>query len=131
MGRDDLARNELPETEPGRPLGLSQPRIRLEDDRQVLGRDADAVIAHLDDGEAARPPDHDVDGTRPRRVLLYSGYLGAIWAFATITYNLRGGDVYRFALLFLGGLHILYDGFIWKLRRPAVAASLGLDPVAA
>ena len=36
-----------------------------------------------------------------------------------------------FALLFLGGLHILYDGFIWKLRRPAVAASLGLDPVAA
>jgi hypothetical protein len=69
--------------------------------------------------------------TPPRRVLLYSGYLGAIWAFAAITYNLRGGDVYRFALLFLGGLHILYDGFIWKLRRPAVAASLGLDAVAA
>jgi hypothetical protein len=69
--------------------------------------------------------------TRSRRVLLYAGYLGAIWAFAAITYNLRGGDVYRFALLFLGGLHILYDGFIWKLRRPAVAASLGLDPVAA
>jgi hypothetical protein len=26
--------------------------------------------------------------------------------------------------LTLGGLHLLYDGFIWKLRRPAVAASL-------
>ena len=53
MGRDDLARDEQPETEPGRPLRLPQPRVRLEDDRQVLGRDATAVVAHLDDGEAA------------------------------------------------------------------------------
>jgi hypothetical protein len=27
-------------------------------------------------------------------------------------------------LLALGGLHLLYDGFIWKLRRPTVASSL-------
>jgi hypothetical protein len=30
------------------------------------------------------------------------------------------------ALLTLGALHIFYDGFIWKLRRPRVAASLGI-----
>ncbi len=26
----------------------------------------------------------------------------------------------------LGGLHVFYDGFIWKLRRPAVAQSLAI-----
>lgn len=33
-------------------------------------------------------------------------------------------------ILVLGGLHVLYDGFIWKLRRPSVAAGLvtGLQP---
>ena len=33
-------------------------------------------------------------------------------------------DAYLFAVLFLGGLHVFYDGFIWKLRRPAVARGL-------
>ena len=36
------------------------------------------------------------------------------------------GRLYAFAVLFFGALHILYDGFVWKLRRPAVAASLGI-----
>lgn len=30
-------------------------------------------------------------------------------------------------LLTVGALHIFYDGFIWKLRRPQVAASVGID----
>jgi hypothetical protein len=34
-------------------------------------------------------------------------------------------------VLFFGALHILYDGFVWKLRRPAVAASLGVPAAAA
>jgi hypothetical protein len=46
------------------------------------------------------------------------------------TLNLDGGKVYAFAILFFGALHILYDGFVWKLRRPNVAASLGISPVA-
>lgn len=32
--------------------------------------------------------------------------------------------------LTIGGMHVLWDGFIWKLRRPAVAASLAIRPVA-
>jgi hypothetical protein len=31
-------------------------------------------------------------------------------------------------VLFFGALHILYDGFVWKLRRPALAASFGITP---
>ena len=39
--------------------------------------------------------------------------------------------LYLTVVLVLGGLHILYDGFIWKLRRPSVAAGLvGPVPVA-
>jgi hypothetical protein len=30
------------------------------------------------------------------------------------------------AILFFGALHIFYDGFVWKLRRPQLAASLGV-----
>ena len=65
ISRDD----EEPEAEPGRPLRLPQPRIGLEHDRQVLGGDAVAVIAHVDDGEPTRAPDDDVDGARPGGVL--------------------------------------------------------------
>ena len=35
---------------------------------------------------------------------------------------------YTFAVLFLGGLHVFYDGFIWKLRRPSVARGFALAP---
>jgi hypothetical protein len=43
-----------------------------------------------------------------------------------VTKSRLDGRLYAFAVLFLGALHILYDGFVWKLRRPAVAASLGI-----
>jgi hypothetical protein len=38
----------------------------------------------------------------------------------------RAGSPLAYAVVFftLGGLHVFYDGFIWKLRRPAVAHSL-------
>lgn len=32
--------------------------------------------------------------------------------------------LYLVTILTLGGLHVLYDGFVWKLRRPQVAAGL-------
>jgi hypothetical protein len=32
--------------------------------------------------------------------------------------------LYLVAVLTFGGLHVLYDGFVWKLRRPQVAAGL-------
>ena len=38
--------------------------------------------------------------------------------------------VYGLVFFGIGGLHILYDGVIWKLRRPEVARSLAIDVAA-
>jgi hypothetical protein len=38
-----------------------------------------------------------------------------------------GLTLYGMVFFVVGGLHIFYDGVIWKLRRPAVAASLSID----
>lgn len=64
--------------------------------------------------------------TRSRRLGLYAIYFALTGLLIASTYRLWDGRVYAFAILFFGALHILYDGFIWKLRRPAVAASLGI-----
>ena len=68
--------------------------------------------------------------TAGRRVASYAAYTATIVALVALTWDAFDGRVYRFLVLFLGGLHILYDGFIWKLRRPALAASLGLPTAA-
>jgi hypothetical protein len=65
-----------------------------------------------------------------RRVGVYAVYFALIGTLVATTFNLDGGKVYAFAILFFGALHILYDGFVWKLRRPNVAASLGISPAA-
>ena len=56
----------------------------------------------------------------------YALYFLAIVALIALTRSRFDGRLYAFAVLFFGALHILYDGFVWKLRRPAVAASLGI-----
>jgi hypothetical protein len=38
------------------------------------------------------------------------------------------GTVYNVVLYTVGVLHFLYDGFIWKLRKPAVAADFAIQP---
>jgi hypothetical protein len=68
--------------------------------------------------------------TPRRRVAVYTVYFALIGTLVATTFDLDGGKVYAFAILFFGALHILYDGFVWKLRRPNVAASLGISPVA-
>lgn len=65
--------------------------------------------------------------TRARRTVTYTGYFLVIAVFVVATQSRFDGRLYAFAVLFLGALHILYDGFVWKLRRPAVAASLGIS----
>ncbi len=64
--------------------------------------------------------------TRARRAATYVTYFVAIGAVFYFTSSRLDGRLYAFAVLFFGALHILYDGFVWKLRRPAVAASLGI-----
>jgi hypothetical protein len=64
--------------------------------------------------------------TTARRAAVYTAYFVAIGALVYFTWSPLHGRLYAFAILFFGALHILYDGFVWKLRRPAVAASLGI-----
>jgi hypothetical protein len=66
--------------------------------------------------------------TTARRVAAYAGYFAAIGVIVYFTWSPFNGKLYAFAILFFGTLHILYDGLVWKLRRPAVAASLGITP---
>ena len=48
-----------------------------------------------------------------------------IWALASIS----SLAVHAAVIFTLGGMHVFYDGFIWKLRRPAVARSFAItDP---
>ena len=61
-----------------------------------------------------------------RRAVTYVVYFALIAAIIAGTWSVWEGRLYAFAVLFLGALHILYDGFVWKLRRPAVAASLSI-----
>lgn len=62
-----------------------------------------------------------------RRAGVYALYFGFIAGVVVVTASVFGGRLYAFAILFFGALHILYDGFVWKLRRPNVAASLGIS----
>ncbi len=67
----------------------------------------------------------------PRRALVYAAYFAVIAAMIYFGKHTWDGTFYAFAILYFGGLHILYDGFVWKLRKPATAASLGITPAAA
>jgi hypothetical protein len=66
--------------------------------------------------------------TPVRRAAVYAAYFVAIGALIFFSRSRLDGRLYAFSVLFFGALHILYDGFVWKLRRPAVAASLGITP---
>ena len=68
--------------------------------------------------------------TPARRGGTYILYFAIVTAVVIGTVLPLNGRLYAFAILFFGALHILYDGFVWKLRRPSVAASLGIAPSA-
>jgi hypothetical protein len=58
------------------------------------------------------------------RAKFFALYGLAIVVLITVLDRTGNPDAYGFAVLFLGGLHVFYDGFIWKLRRPAVSRGL-------
>jgi hypothetical protein len=65
-------------------------------------------------------------GTRNRRIALLAGFFVV---FAVIDLQLRGllsAGEYLVVVYTIGLLHFLYDGVIWKTRRPAVAADFGV-----
>jgi hypothetical protein len=63
---------------------------------------------------------------RPGRVGFFAGY--AVVVLSVVTAMRWYAPVIVFGVVYftLGGLHIFYDGFIWKLRDPNVAASLAV-----
>ncbi|MBI2704915.1 MAG: hypothetical protein HYX32_06455 [Actinobacteria bacterium] len=65
---------------------------------------------------------------RPGRLGFFAIYLGIVTGIVSLL-EWRGSPVlYAVVFFTLGGLHVFYDGFIWKLRRPKVAASLAIPP---
>jgi len=88
---------------------------------------------------ADRYPDETTDGGAPlgKAVRSRSGPLGlmvmysvGIAAFIWGVRTFGSYEVYAFIFLTLGGLHLFYDGLIWKLRRPEVARAFQIPPAA-
>jgi hypothetical protein len=46
-------------------------------------------------------------------------------------YRVSPASVLLLAVLIIGAVHFFYDAFIWKLRKPEVAASLAVGSVRA
>lgn len=70
-----------------------------------------------------------------RAVRARSGSLGFLAGYAAsvslliLLLEWRGnGRLSTLVIFTLGGMHLLYDGFIWKLRRPEVARGFRTDP---
>lgn len=61
------------------------------------------------------------------RVGLLLGYLGLIVLTVYVLENFASFIVYSMVFFTLGALHFFYDGFIWKLRNPRVAQSVGAE----
>jgi hypothetical protein len=58
-------------------------------------------------------------------------YIGAIVAVVIVLGRMDSPTAYVLVFFVLGGLHVFYDGFIWKLRRGKVARSFDLPAATA
>jgi hypothetical protein len=52
----------------------------------------------------------------------------AVVGVGVLVHARLAGDVFDVVLYTVGVLHFFYDGFIWKLRKPAVAADFAIQP---
>lgn len=85
---------------------------------QALGRRYVALDDPSPLGRAVR--------ARPGRSGFLVLYLGVIVGLVSLLELYGSPTAYALVFFTLGGLHVFYDGFIWKLRRPEVAQSLAL-----
>jgi hypothetical protein len=76
-------------------------------------------------GEASHPGALGAISRLPRGPALFlTVYLASATGLFLVLYNLAPTRVFLVSALTIGALHFFYDSFIWKLRKPAVAASL-------
>jgi len=87
---------------------------------QSLGR------RYGDEATGGRSPIARAVRARPGRIGFFVVYLGVIVGLITVLQWEASPVLYAVVFFTLGGLHVFYDGFIWKLRRPKVAASLAI-----
>ncbi len=81
----------------------------------LIGRDDVELVAR-----ATRTP--------LRRLGSVVGYIGVIALLLAVVRTVPNGMA--FTIFVLGALHIVFDGLVWKLRRPEVAGPLGVPAVA-
>jgi len=64
------------------------------------------------------------------RIGFFLAFLGAfLWVDAKLDATIPG-QAYAIVIYSVGMLHFWYDSFIWKLRKPAVAANFGIQATA-
>jgi hypothetical protein len=63
---------------------------------------------------------------RPGRIGFLAAYVAVVIAVVYGLAHLGSPLAYTVVFFTLGGMHVFYDGFIWKLRRPVVAQSLAI-----
>jgi hypothetical protein len=54
------------------------------------------------------------------------GVLAGVVGVALVAHGQLHSEVYDVTIYTVGALHFLYDSFIWKLRKPAVAADFAI-----
>jgi hypothetical protein len=67
---------------------------------------------------------------RYARLSFFTVYAAAAAGLFYLLYRLTSPRVLLVTVLTIGALHFFYDAFIWKLRRPDVATSLGASQAA-
>jgi hypothetical protein len=95
------------------------------------------IIVHQSVGQ--RYANAELDGGAPvgravrrlTRLGFFAVYLGLIVGVIMLLERCGNLTTYALVVFTLGGMHVFYDGFIWKLRKPAVARSLGVGTTAA
>jgi hypothetical protein len=70
--------------------------------------------------------EHTPLGRMARTRLGRAAFVLAVMAFAGIVHAQLHQNAYLVVLYTVGALHFLYDGVIWKLRKPAIAASFAI-----
>lgn len=65
-------------------------------------------------------------GSTPRRWALLTTFLAGFWLLDNQMRDMLRWHTYLIALYTVGMLHFVYDAFIWKVRRPAVANGFGI-----
>jgi hypothetical protein len=91
------------------------------------------VIVHQSLGRRYDDPTQDGGAVLGRVVRAPTGrigflvvYVGLVTVLVSLLARLGSPLAYFVVFFTLGGMHVFYDGFIWKLRRPAVARSFAI-----